>query len=402
VTEATIEVPDKMEAMFSQPRGSLMYRGSYGGRGSGKSFTFAKVAAIWGYAEPLRILCTREIQDSIKESFHAELKNAIATEPWLERHYDVGRDYLRGANGTEFIFKGLRHNIGSLKSLAQIDLCIVEEAEDVPEESWLALEPTIRSDKAEMWIIWNPRTEGSPVDKRFRQNPPPMSMIVEMNYSDNPWFPSVLEMRRQHQLQTLDHETYRHIWHGDYLKRSKAQVFHNWEVADFTPVPEWDGPYFGLDFGFAQDPTAGVKMWIHDQVLYFEHEAYANALELDHTPDRLKRDIPGIADHECRADNSRPESISYLKRHGLPRMKPCVKGKGSVEDGIAHMQSYKRIVVHPRCVNTAAEFTYYSYKVDRLSGDVLPVLVDANNHAIDAARYGLEPVMKSRGKGIFR
>jgi phage terminase large subunit len=401
--EATVRIPKKLVPMFAVPRGGLRYRCLHGGRGSTKSATAAKMAAIWGYAEPLRILCTREIQDSIKESFHAELKNAIETEPWLEAHYDVGVDYLRGRNGTEFLFKGLRHNIGSLKSLAQIDLCIVEEAEDVPEASWLALEPTIRAPKSEIWVIWNPRVDGSPVDRRFRKTTPPRSMIVEMNYMDNPWFPLVLEEQRRHQLQTLDHETYRHIWHGDYLKRSKAQVFaKNWRVADFEPAAGWDGPYFGLDFGFAQDPTAGVKMWVHDKVLYIEHECYAHALELDHTPDRLIKDLPGIVEHACRADNARPESISYLKRHGLPRMKACEKGKGSVEDGIEHIRSYREIIVHTRCVNTAHELTAYSYKVDRLSGDVLPVLVDADNHIIDAARYGLEPIMKSRGKGIFQ
>src|SRR5574343_1524165 len=151
------------------------------------------MAAIYGYAECLRILCTREIQDSIKDSFHAELKNAIASEPWLAAAYDVGVDYLRGKNGTEFLFKGLRHNIGSIKSTAQIDLCIVEEAEDVPEASWQALEPTIRAPKSELWIIWNPRADGSPVDQRFVKNVPPRSAIVEMNYCDNPWFPEVLD-----------------------------------------------------------------------------------------------------------------------------------------------------------------------------------------------------------------
>ena len=101
------------------------------------------MAAVWGYAEPLRILATREFQASIKESFHAELKAAIASEPWLEAHYDVGVDYLRGRNGTEFIFRGLRHGVNTIKSLSKIDLTIVEEAEDVPETSWLALEATV-------------------------------------------------------------------------------------------------------------------------------------------------------------------------------------------------------------------------------------------------------------------
>lgn len=396
-----IRIPPKLLPVFKPPRGALRYRGARGGRGSAKSFTFAKMAALWGACESLRILCTRELQDSIKESFHAELKNAIASDPWLSSRYDVGTDYLRGSNGTEFLFKGLRHNIGSIKSLAQIDLCIVEEAEDVPEASWLALEPTIRADRSEIWTIWNPRTEGSPVDKRFVQTTPPRSRIVELNYSDNPWFPEVLEEQRAHQQRTLDPETYAHIWDGKYLKIGKASVFAGkWRVDDFVPGADWDGPYYGLDFGFANDALAGVKMWVHDERLYFEYDCGAPGIELDHTAPMLLRELPGLADHVLRADNARPESISYLKRHGIPRITACEKGKGSVEDGIAHMKSYSEIIVHPRCTNVQSEMRLYSYKVDRLSGDVLPILVDANNHWIDAARYGLEPVMKKR-RGFF-
>ena len=134
-----IIIPPKLLPVFKPERGAVQYRGAHGGRGSGKSFTFALMAAVRGLEWPLRILCTRDLQSSIKESFHAELKAAIASVPWLESHYDVGADYLRGANGTEFIFRGLRHNSQAIKSLAKIDLTIVEEAEDVPEQSWLDL-----------------------------------------------------------------------------------------------------------------------------------------------------------------------------------------------------------------------------------------------------------------------
>jgi phage terminase large subunit len=408
MSTARIELPPKLIPVFAKPRGSLRYRGAHGGRGSGKSFNFAKMAAIWGVVEPLRILCTRELQDSIKESFHAELKNAIASEPWLAAAYDVGIDYLRGHNGTEFIFKGLRHNIGSVKSTAQIDLCIVEEAEDVPEASWQALEPTIRADKSEIWVIWNPRLDGSPVDQRFIKNPPPRSAIVELNYTDNPWFTQVLEEQRQHQQRTLDPETYRHIWKGAYLKQSKAAIFlGKWRVADFTPAADWDGPYHGLDFGFANDPTAGVRCWVNNDTLYIEREAGKVGLELDETADYLAQGIPGIERYVLRADNARPESISYLKRpdkHGkrkhLPLIVPCEKGKGSVEDGIEHIKSYAEVVIHTRCVEVQQEFLEYTYKVDRLTGDVLPIIVDAFNHYIDAIRYALEPLMK-RKRSIF-
>lgn len=140
MTDAMIRLPPKMVPIFSKPHRAVQYRGAYGGRGSGKSFNIAKMAAVWGYAELLIVLCICEFQASIKKSFHAKLKAAIASEPWLEAHYDVGVEYLRSMNGTEFIFRGLRHGVSSIKSLAKIDLTIVEEAEDVPQVSWLTLE----------------------------------------------------------------------------------------------------------------------------------------------------------------------------------------------------------------------------------------------------------------------
>lgn len=356
------------------------------------------MAAIWGYVEKLRILCTREMQNSIKESFHAELKNAIASEPWLESAYDVGVDYIRGHNGTEFIFRGLRHNQGSIKSLAQIDVCIVEEAEDVPETSWQVLEPTIRAPKSEIWVVWNPRRRGSPTDHRFIESPPPRAEVAHLNAEDNPWFPPELEEQRRHARRVMDDALYRHVWEGDYYEQSDAQIFAGkYAVEEFTPKgKQWQGPYFGLDFGFAQDPTAAVKCWICQGALYIEKEAGKVGLELDYTAQYVTDRMPEIARHTVRADSARPESISYLKRHGLARTEGVEKGKGSVEDGIAFIKSFDRVVIHPTCKKALEEFRLYSYKTDRLSGDILPVIVDAHNHYIDAIRYALEPIMKAQ------
>lgn len=395
MTEATIKLPPKLVPVFTPARGELRYRGAYGGRGSGKSFSFALMAAVWGYAEKMRILCTRELQVSIKESFHAEVKNAIASTPWLAAHYDVGIDYIRGKNGTEFIFRGLRHNMSAIKSMAQIDLCIIEEAEDVPESSWQDLEPTIRAEGSEIWAVWNPKKDGSPVDSRFRKASPPRSAIVQMNYHDNPWFPAVLDEQRRHQQRVLDPATYSHIWEGAYLQHSEAQIFRGkYRVDEFNPAQGWEGPYFGVDFGFAQDPTTGVKCWVHERKLFIEYDAAKVGLELDDTADYLKAKVPGIEAYASRADSARPESISYLKRHGLPRIEGVDKWKGSVEDGIQFMRSFDEIVIHPRCRDSVNEFLLYSYKVDRLTGDILPQIVDANNHVVDAIRYALAPIIK--------
>lgn len=400
---ASIDLPPSLVPVYAPLRGSAQYRATYGGRGSGKSQSAALMAAVWGFAEPLRILCTRELQVSIKDSFHREVKDAIERTPWLAAHYDVGVDYLRGRNGTEFVFRGLRHNSSSIKSLAGIDLTIVEEAEDVPEDSWLALEATVfRKPKSELWALWNPRSDTSPVDKRFRQTPPTGAIIEEINWSGNPFFPPNLNLLRQREQQRLDPATYAHIWEGAYLQNSDAQVFANkFEVREFEPQPQWDGPYYGLDFGFAQDPTAAIECYLNNDCVYIRREAGRVGLEIDDTPAFLRERMPLIEQHTVRADSARPESISYLQRHGISSIKPVKKWGGSVEDGVAFIKSRDRVILHPDCAETAREFRLYSYKQDRLSGDIMPKIVDANNHFIDALRYALQPMIGGTSQQVF-
>ena len=393
---AQIVLPEKLVPVFEAPRGSVQYRGAFGGRGSGKSFNFAKMAAIWGYIDPLRVLATREYQGSIKESFYAELKAAIMSETWLSSAYTIGSDFVKGNNGTEFLFMGLRRSINSIRSLAQIDLTIVEEAEDVPDQSWLMLEATVfRRPKSELWAIWNPRLRGSPVDLRFRVHPPKNGIFAEMNYNDNPFFPAGLETLRAREERRLDADTYSHVWEGGYLTNSNAQVYHGkWRIDEFTPGPDWDGPYQGGDFGFSQDPLAAVRVWIHNETLFVEYEAGAIGLDLDDTPTFLDFHIPGWSKYVSRWDNARPESISHFTHIGMPHAEAADKWNGSVEDGIQFVRSFRSIIVHPRCTNTVKELKLYSYKVDRYTSDVLPVLVDTNNHWMDAIRYALAPIIR--------
>ncbi len=402
-----IEIPPKLIPVFSKP--NMRYRGSFGGRGSAKTRTFAKMTAVIAYKRAMAgdsgvILCGREFMNSLEDSSLEEVKQAIRAESFLNDFFEIGEKYIRTKCGrVSYIFSGLRHNLDSIKSKARILLAWVDEAESVSEMAWSKLIPTVREHNSEIWLTWNPEKRDSATDKRFRQFPPDSSVIVEMNYTDNPWFPDVLEQERLNDKKRLDDATYRWIWEGAYLEASEAQIFNGkYEELEFKPNQDFNGPYFGLDFGFAKDPTAAVKCWVFDNNLYIEHEAGKTGLELDHTAGFLKERVPDIEKYILRADSARPESISYLKRNGVPRIEGVKKWSGSVEDGIEHIKSYRKIYIHPRCKETLREFRLYSYKTDRLTGDVLPTVLDEHNHYIDAIRYALNPLIQSKNAaGIF-
>ncbi|MCO2380649.1 PBSX family phage terminase large subunit [Pseudomonas aeruginosa] len=407
MTTAKIELPPKLIPVFSGP---ARYRGAHGGRGSAKTRTFAKMTAVraYMYAEAGIggvILGAREYMNSLEESSMEEIKQAIRSEPWLDAYFDIGEKYIRTKNRRiSYVFCGLRHNLDSIKSKARILIAWVDEAENVSETAWIKLLPTVRENDSEVWITWNPERDGSATDTRFRKNMPAGAKIVEMNYTDNPWFPDVLDQERLNDRQTLGDQTYAWIWDGAYRENSDAQILAGkYRVAEFEPGPDWDGPYYGIDWGFSQDPTVGVKCWIYDRRLWIEHEAGKVGLENDDIAEYMIRRLPGIERHAVRADSARPETISHVRSKGkdgsracLPRIEGVEKWKGSVEDGIAHLRSYVEIVIHERCTKTLREARLYSYKVDRQTGDVLTDIVDKNNHYWDATRYALGPLIKRR------
>lgn len=408
MSKARIELPPKLIPVFSGP---ARYRGAYGGRGSAKTRSFALMTAVRAYMFAEAgvsgvILSAREYMNSLEESSMEEIKQAIRSVPWLDAYFDIGEKYIRTKNKrVSYVFAGLRHNLDSIKSKARILIAWVDEAENVSKTAWVKLTPTVRESGSEIWITWNPEKDGSPTDDRFRKNPPVGAKIVELNHADNPWFPEVLDQERLSDRDRLDDQTYAWIWDGAYRENSDAQILAGkYRVAEFEFETEFDGPYFGLDWGFSQDPTAGVRCAIFDQRLYIEHEAGKVGLENDDIASFMIARLPGIELHAVRGDSARPETISHVKSKGrdgkrasLPRLVGVDKWKGSVEDGIAHLRSYKEIIIHPRCTATLREARMYSYKVDRMTGDVLTDIVDANNHYMDATRYALGPLIKRKG-----
>ncbi|QNH66890.1 PBSX family phage terminase large subunit [Proteus vulgaris] len=394
MTVARIEIPPKLIPVFS---GNYRYRGSWGGRGSGKTRAFAKMTAVRGvmFAESGVegvILCGREYMNSLSDSSMEEVKQAIRSEPWLDNYYEIGDNFIRAKNRKVwYVFSGLRHNLDSIKSKARILIAWIDEAESVSEIAWSKLIPTVREEGSEVWVTWNPEIDGSATDKRFRKNPPSNAIIVEMNHGDNPWFPSVLEEERLNDQTRLDPNTYAWIWEGAYLENSDKQVLANKYVVKSFPDDLWqkaDRLLFGADFGFAKDPNTLLRQFILDDCLYIEYEAYGIGVELDHMPAFYDK-IPESRKWPIKADSARPETISYLKRQGF-NISAAKKWQGSVEDGITHLRGFKQIIIHPRCKETAKEARLYSYKTDRITGEVLPIIDDKNNHCWDAVRYGLD------------
>lgn len=219
MTTARIELPPKLIPVFS---GEADIRGAYGGRGSAKTRTFAKMTAVRGYVWSKAgregiILCGRQFMNSLDDSSLEEIKAAIRSEPWLEAHYDIGEKYVRTKDGrVSYKFTGLDRNVDSVKSKSRILLCWVDEAEPVIEEAWQKLIPTLREEDSELWVTWNPERKTSSTHKRFRESTDPRMKVVELNWRDNPWFPAILDrVREKDKAERPD--SYEHIWEGAFV-----------------------------------------------------------------------------------------------------------------------------------------------------------------------------------------
>lgn len=362
------------------------YKVLRGGRGSAKSRSAASALLIQAAQSQHRVLCAREIQKSIKDSVKRLLDDEIER-LGLSSFYESTENEIRGKNGSLFIFAGLRGNTASIKSMEGLTRVWVEEAQTISKSSLDDLIPTVRAEKSEIWFTYNPRFDTDPIDVMFKADElPPSTILLHVNWQDNPWFPDVLKTEMEYD-KKRDMDKYLHVWEGQYQTSSEARVFKNWTVEEFDVKPDWVLRQ-GADWGFSIDPSVLVQCAIEGKKLYVAHEAYMVGCEIDALP-ALFMTVPDSERWPIIADSARPETISYMQRHGFPKVMPAVKGARSLEEGVEFLKSYD-IVVHPRCKHLIDELTLYSYKRDPLTDKILPVLEDKDNNVIDSLRYACE------------
>jgi len=204
------EFPEKLSCLFFPEK--IRYRVLYGGRGGAKSWGIARALLIKGAKAPIRVLCAREFQISMKDSVHKLLCDQIIA-LGLETFYEITQAQIRGRNGTEINFVGLKNNVANVKSYEGVDICWVEEAQTVSRTSWNTLVPTIRKQDSEIWVSFNPELESDETFQRFVANPPENAVVTKINWSDNPWFPETLREEKD-SLKQRDFNSYQNVWEG--------------------------------------------------------------------------------------------------------------------------------------------------------------------------------------------
>lgn len=413
VTSAVLDRNHPISDLYYKKARNKVY---WGGRGALKSWGMAEALVRMAAATPLRIFCGREYQNSIHESVHKLLHitiNRLGFGNW----FTVTNSEITSRVGSTFMFAGLQ-KINSLRSLEDVDIAWITEAAKVTAYTWQVFLPTIRKPGSEVWVDFNMDEENDATYQMFVVNEMPRSIVHKINYDSNPWFPD--ELREQMEFaKAHDTDVYEHVWLGMPRKKSNAIILNGkYRIAEFAD-DLWEQAerlFFGADHGFANDPATLIRFFIIDdgqkRKLYIEYEAYGVHVELDDLPAFYAggRGVSGIEyvgipeakNWPIKGDSARPETNSYVKRQGF-NIEGAEKWPGCVEDGITHLRGFDEIIIHPRCVKTAAEAYLWRYKTDPRQLDengqpaVLPIVIDKHNHCWDGIRYGLDGYIQRGG-----
>jgi phage terminase large subunit len=435
--EQRIQTTPHFQCLFDtkHPDYNKMFKVFRGGRGGMKTWQVGRSLLMKGSYHKEKHLCGREYQNSMADSVQALMKDQ-SQQLGLDNFYTHTDSATTGANGTEMMYKGLKNNINSLKSLEGVKRLWIEEAQTISENTLEVLLPTLRQPQIEVIVTYNPDADDDPIHKFVNSLPPHLAYIAQVNWYDNPWLPESLIIQKDLRLRRIDEatndeereleqEAYDRIWLGKCRGTSHSRIFAGKCVQqDFRVERRVNekgetqyyindkiayGPYFGVDWGFSGSPTAACRAWISDECVWIDHELYDYRLDIDKTNPKLNA-IPLLNSHIVRADPARPESISYCVRDhidpvtglvipGIKGLTGAEKWPESVEEGIRILRGFKKIIFHTRCTNFYEESRLYSYKVDQKTGDVLRDIVKKFDNLWDSLRYALAPYIKQSGKG---
>ena len=404
-----LELPEKLDFLFFPHR----YKILYGGRGSAKSWSVARALIALATQKPIRVLCAREIQNSISDSVITLLNDQIS-ELGLSDFFDVQRTAIYGKNGSEFSFAGLKHNVTSIKSFEGVDICWVEEAQTISKKSWETLIPTIRKPNSEIWITMNPELDTDESYIRFIKDPPSTAKLCSINWQDNPWFPEVLRVEKD-ALKQKDPDAYLNVWEGHTRQMLDGAVYakelrqaQEEERIRSIIVDNLIGVQAFFDLGWA-DMTS---IWFVQVVAGGEIRVidfYQNCQQpIDHYVHVMQgkgynyRDLwlPHDAEHKNMTGKSVKDILTNMN---LPvRIVP----KLSISDGInaARMMMNRCFFDKDRCAEGLQALRHYRYDVDPTTKMFSQKpLHDQHSHAADAFRYlavGLDESGSSWGKSI--
>ena len=405
----------EIQVKIPKPAGRVLFsdskiKGLRGGRGSGKSYAAAIYCVVMALRSCIRILCIREYHTAIRESQFKTLCEVI-TLMGLQESFTITENTLTCRNGSEFIFRGVGVNPESIRSLEGISITWFEEGQMMSERTKQILLPTIfRKPESQLIVTYNPESPNDPVSQMLQENPMPRTSCELCNWVDNDFFPADLKMLRDHDYAT-DPQTAKHVWEGDYTHRSREQVLadkciiQDFELPTVGPL----GPFYGMDFGTV-DPNVLIEAYIWQRCIYVTQEI-VGLCDLKDMPGwmtqvngwwRTAKDGGKLPQPNVKiyADCAWAPVIIDLQGRQVPVV-PCKKYAGSVEDGIAFLRKFDKIIIHPSLRpqkyqnkwGICNEQFLYRYKVDARTGEILPAIVDKYNHSWDALRYALEPVM---------
>jgi phage terminase large subunit len=387
------EFPEKLRFLFQPAR----YKVLYGGRGGAKSWGAARALLIQAAANPLRTLCAREYQNSIAESVHHLLQAQIDALD-LNSFYEVQNNVIRGANGSEFVFAGLRNNVAKIKSFEGVDRVWVEEAQTVSKSSWDTLIPTIRKERSEIWVTYNPELETDETHQRFAIHPPAGAVVVKINWNDNPWFPETLR-REKDELRIRDPDAYQNIWEGNCRAALEGAVYaRELRLAQAegrirnVPYDAAKPVHTFFDLGWADNTSIWFAQTVGNELRLIDYYSN-NQMPIQHYIGVLQNKgymyatdwLPHDAKAKTLATGRSVEEI-LLAAGRKVRIVPNL----SVSDGInaARTVMNRCYFDEQKCAEGLQSLRHYRYDVDgdtkQFSGRPLH---DYHSHAADAFRY---------------